>query len=164
MAGTSNLVALCDAAVQAVNAAYAAAPADFACAFVAERRFAELATLDNLKAADDPLVLFIPHTDSEEGAAGVAFEGEYEVLCIIYARAGAGDAAETRCATLMALRDEIRHVLKSGPLTVTGLATFPAQCVAAEATPSFGMDSLVEKHAFCAAQTLTFRVLLGRNA
>ena len=164
MAGTSNIVALCDAIVTAVNTAYAADPTAFACAFVAERRFAELATLDGLKAGDDPLVLFIPHTDSEDGAAGTGFEGDYEVMSIIYARVGVGDSAEVQCAKLMGLRDEIRHVMRQAPLSVTGLARFPAQFIGSEATPSFGMDSLIEKHTFCAAQVLKFYVALGRNA
>jgi len=155
-------VALCDAVVDAVNTAYAvAAPGDWPCSFNARRAFAQVADLDDIKAADDPLVLIIPHTDREEGP--LDWSGEYEVMCVIYARAGipGSDAAEAACAKFMALRDILRDSLRRVQLSVTGIRTFQAILSAVNVTdtlPAYGMDSLLQKHCFCGSQVLVFMV------
>jgi hypothetical protein len=156
----ANLIALCDAVVTAVNAAYNAGGSEWATAFTARRAFAELADLSGLKDGDQPLVLFFPHTDEEERIGPTQFEGEYEVMAVIYARVGAAgsSAAELKCEALMLLRDLIRDSLKGLVLSCEGLSAFQARLNRAEATPAYGMDSLIQKHCFCAAQVLTFAV------
>ncbi len=161
MALKSNLLALCDAAVAAVNDAYASS-GDWALPFTARRAFAELADLSSLKDSDQPLVLFFPHTDEEERIGQVEFEGEFEVMAVIYAKAGAPGAAATdvKCEALMRLRDEIRETFKGITLACAGLGSFQARLIKVSAVPTYGMDSLVQKHCFCSAQVLTFAVAL----
>jgi len=154
----SNLVALADAVVAALNEAVAT----FAETFTAVRRFAPITDLATVKAADPPLVYMIPIGDDEDRLGGgdkPSFMGDYQVDCVIYARVGpGGDAAEARCAALMLLRSQIREFFKPLRLRVVGIKGSYAVLDGVDGSPAYGQDRLVSEHCFVSAQTLLFRI------
>jgi len=162
---TSNLVALADAIVAALTAAQAQPAINpFAEPFTAVRRFAPLADLSELKDSDPPLVYILPLADDEQrqGKAAPAFRGDYEVACIIYARVGpaGSDAAETRVAELMTLRQQIRDLFKNGRLTVAGTTDTLAVLTGIGGNPAYAENMLIENHCFGSAQSLRFTLMV----
>lgn len=159
----SNLVALADAIVAALNAAQpAGGPSAFSEAFTALVRFAPLVDLSEVKAGDPPLVIVLPLADDEQrqGKVPPAFRGDYEVACLIYARVGVGDAAETRCGELMLLRQQIRDFFKAGRLAVAGTTDTLAVLTGVGGNPAYAENMLIENHCFGSAQSLRFALMV----
>lgn len=160
----SNLVALADAIVAALNAAQPeGGPSAFAEAFTAVRRFAPIIDLASVRADDAPLVHIIPIGDDEQRQGGgdkPHFMGSYQVDCVIYARAGAAgsEAAETRCEELMLLRGQIRDFFKPLRLRVVGHKGTYAVLDGVDGSPAYGQDSLITKHCFVSAQTFAWAI------
>ena len=154
-----TVVALADAVVAALSGAPAGT---FGQAFTAQRRFATVTDLTTLAESTAPLVQVVPAVDSEErlgGGATGSFQGDYSVDVVIFARVGVGDAAETACAALMLLRQQIRDSFKRVALTVAGTKTCKAVLSGIDGDPAFGQRALIEWHCFVSAQTLKFRLL-----
>ena len=152
-------MALADAVVGALNGAPAGT---FGQGFTAQRVFATVNDLTALAAGAAPLVQIVPAVDSEErlgGGATGSFQGDYAVDVVILARVGVGDAAETACAALMLLRQQIRESFKRVALTVAGVRTTRAVLSGVDGDPAFGQRALLEWHCFVSAQTLKFRLL-----
>jgi len=150
-----NLVALADAMVEVIAGIDPAHP------FTAARRFAPVADLATLVLNAAAFVAVIPADDTESrvgGGASGLFQGDYEVDVVIYARVGAGDAAEAACGNLMKLRQQIRDAFKSVAVTVEGQRTTRAILTGVDGSPAFNVARLVNEHCFVSPQTLQFRL------
>lgn len=166
MATQSMIIALADAIAAALNAAQSPTPpavSPFVEAFTASVKFAPINDLS--KVADGTILLhLLPMDDSESRLGGGAyprFHGTYIIDAVLYAKVGfdSGDPDDTKCRTLMDLKQQIRDYLKPARFSVpTGVRPTNATMEDIDGDPAYAGWSLLQQGVFVSCQTLKWSI------